>query len=68
MTREEIAVEVQDVLDSFKGGWPRESLEMLDCIIDLEDRFDIVISDADAAEIHNKEDIIKTIMEKLDVD
>ena len=38
---------------------------MLDLILDLEDKYDIIISDVEAAEVTSKEDLIKLIEGKI---
>jgi acyl carrier protein len=45
--------------------WPKESLAMLDFIMDIEDEFDIIISDAEAALIKNHEDLIDLVERKI---
>lgn len=44
---------------------PNDSLGMLDLILDLEDKYDIIISDVEAAEVTSKEDLIKLIEGKI---
>lgn len=43
---------------------PNDSLELMDFIMDIEDHFDIVISQTEIAEIHSMEDLMKLVEEK----
>lgn len=44
---------------------PKDSLDMIDFIGDLEDQFDILIYDSEIADVHNKEDIIALVERKV---
>ncbi len=43
---------------------PNDSLGMLDLLIDLEDRYDIIILQSEAAELRTKEELIALIERK----
>lgn len=44
---------------------PNDSLGMLDLIIEIEDKFDIIISQAEAAEVTNIESLIQLVEGKI---
>ena len=44
---------------------PKESLSMMDFIMDIEDEFNIIINDAEMAEITSKEYLISMIERKV---
>lgn len=44
---------------------PKDSLDMIDFIGDLEDQFDILIYDSEIADIRSKEDIIALVERKV---
>jgi acyl carrier protein len=44
---------------------PNDSLGMLDMLLDIEDEYDIVITDADAASITNLDDLADIVERKI---
>lgn len=54
---------VKEHIDSLT--WPQESLDMLDMAMGLEDKYDIILTDADLAAVTNAPGMIDLIVRKI---
>lgn len=61
--QETLKATIKNHIDSI--AWPQESLDMLDMAMELEDHYDIVLTDADLAEVINQDGMADLIVRKL---
>lgn len=61
--QETLKTTVKEYVDSLT--WPQESLDMLDMAMELEDKYDIILTDADLAAVTNARGMIDLIVRKI---